>query len=137
MTGETSDVRRCENEKQMQACITWPQNKWSAVTWALRLQRVALQGSFSRRALFKLRFRWFLGRLCGRLVNKLGSSSALRADSLPRRFQLGSRGSYGSGGSSVRAGKPEDTFLGEVRSGDKIGVKKRGMDVYFDQFLSA
>ena len=109
------------------------------MTWALRLQRVALQGSFSRRALFKLRFRWFLGPLCGRVVNKLGSSSALRADSLPRRFQLGSRGSrgsYGSGGSSVRAGKPEDTFLGEVWSGGKIGVKKRGMDVYLTNFYS-
>jgi hypothetical protein len=36
----------------------------------------------------------------------------------------------------VRADKPEDIFLGAVRSGGKMGVKKRRMDVHLDQFLS-
>jgi hypothetical protein len=34
-------------------------------------------------------------------------------------------------------GELEDIFLSEVQSKGKIGVKKQGMDVYFDQFLSA
>jgi hypothetical protein len=32
----------------------------------------------------------------------------------------------------MRADKPKDIFLGEVRSGGKMGIKKRRMDVYLD-----
>lgn len=82
-------------------------NKWSAVPWALRLQRVVLQGSFASWALLYFRVKLstlgpllqgsgaviealFSGRALRLrypfLINKLSSSSALRADSLPRKF---------------------------------------------------
>jgi hypothetical protein len=55
----------------------------------------------------------------------------LRANSLPRTFQLRSEG---SGCGSVGVRENEDIFLGEVCGGGKVGIEKREMDVHLDQF---